>query len=196
MQCEMVADEALRGDKLDVLYGEADVAARERVQRAPRRLRRRAATSWRRFAALRRDLAGWRAAPGAAGRRAPRGFVVPRWLAGGGARSLLAFGATLGVSGYLSLRQRARRRSRRARTRVERQQQRVARALQTSLGSRAGLRDGHAGAPRPASTPGIDERLRVEPGAAAPSASSAGSPTGRSAPTCGAASTWRRSRPA
>jgi hypothetical protein len=101
MDCEKVGDEALQGDKLDVLYGEADTAARARVSA---HLAGCAACSAEMEAlrGLRRDLGRWRlplARPGIA----TRGFVVPRWLA---AAALVAvgFGATLGVSGYLSLR--------------------------------------------------------------------------------------------
>ena len=101
MQCEKVGDEALQGDKLDVVYGEADVAARDRVhahlERCPACRDELAA-----LRGLRRDLAAWRL-PEARQRRAPHGFVVPRWLAAA-ALFVLGFGATLGASGYVSLR--------------------------------------------------------------------------------------------
>jgi Putative zinc-finger len=100
MECERDRDEALQGDKLDVLYGEADAAVRERVDAhlaacAACREEIKALRS------LRRDLGNWRV-PIARPCFTPRGFVVPRWLAAA-AIVLLAFGATLGISGYLSL---------------------------------------------------------------------------------------------
>ena len=101
MQCEKVGDEALQGDKLDVLYGEADVAARERVQ-SHLELCPACRAELTALRGLRRDLAAWRL-PEARQRRAPRGFVVPRWLAAA-ALFVLGFGATLGASGYVSLR--------------------------------------------------------------------------------------------
>jgi hypothetical protein len=101
MQCEKIADEALQGDKLDVLYGEADVAARERVREhleACGACREELAA----LRAVRRDLAAWRL-PQRGPALASRGFVLPRWLAAA-ALFLLGFAATLGASGYLSLR--------------------------------------------------------------------------------------------
>ena len=101
MQCEKIGDEALRGDKLDVLYGEADVAARERVREhldaCPGCRDEMAA-----LRGLRRDLGAWRL-PQPRPALTPRGFVLPRWLAAA-ALFLLGFGATLGATGYLSLR--------------------------------------------------------------------------------------------
>ena len=130
MQCEMVADEALRGDKLDVLYGEADVAARDRV-----RVHLDACPACRdEMAALRsvrHDLAAWRL-PQARPLVSPRGLVLPRWLAAA-ALFLLGFGATLGASGYLSLRQALAQQQARADL-LERQQQESQRALQAALG--------------------------------------------------------------
>ena len=101
MQCEKIGDEALQGDKLDVVYGEADVAARERVH-AHLELCPACRDELTALRGLRRDLAAWRL-PEARQRRAPRGFVVPRWLAAA-ALFVLGFGATLGASGYVSLR--------------------------------------------------------------------------------------------
>ena len=101
MQCEKIGDEALQGDKLDVVYGEADVAARERVQ-AHLALCPACRDELAALRGLRRDLAAWRL-PEPRQRRAPRGFVVPRWLAAA-ALFVLGFGATLGASGYVSLR--------------------------------------------------------------------------------------------
>jgi hypothetical protein len=130
MQCEMLGDEALRGDKLDVLYGEADVAARDRV-----RVHLDACPPCRdEMAALRgvrHDLAAWRL-PQARPLVSQRGFVLPRWLAAA-ALFLLGFGATLGASGYLSLRQALAQQQARADA-LERQQQESQRALQAALG--------------------------------------------------------------
>jgi hypothetical protein len=101
MECEKAADEALQGDKLDVLYGEADRAVRARVDahlEACAACREELSA----LSALRRDLGRWRL-PLARPAFTPRGVVVPQWLAAA-ALVLLAFGATLGVSGYVSLR--------------------------------------------------------------------------------------------
>ena len=186
MQCEKIGDEALQGDKLDVVYGEADVAARERVHAHLARARR-AATRSRRCAGCaassRPGGCPWR------GRGVmPRGFVVPRWLAAA-ALFLLGFGATLGASGYVSLRRalaaaagaRGRARARSSASRSARSRPRSAHAGRGSAALLAQL-DAR-----------IDERLRVEPGREQ-QASSASSPPGRSGPTCGAGPTWRRSR--
>ena len=101
MECEKVADEALQGDKLDVLYGEADSAARSRVG-AHLELCGACREELQALRGLRRDLGRWRL-PLARPSFTPRGFVVPHWLAAA-ALVMLATGATLGVSGYLSLR--------------------------------------------------------------------------------------------
>ncbi len=79
---------------------------------------------------LRRDLGGWRV-PLARPAFTPRGFVVPHWLLAA-ALVLLAFGATLGVSGYLSLRRALATQEARA-SLVERQQRETFEAIQTSL---------------------------------------------------------------
>jgi hypothetical protein len=101
MQCEKIGDEALQGDKLDVLYAEADVSARERVREhleaCPACREEMGA-----LRGLRRDLGAWRL-PQPRPALTPRGFVLPRWLAAA-AIFLLGFGATLGATGYVSLR--------------------------------------------------------------------------------------------
>ena len=101
MECEKVADEALQGDKLDVLYGEADSAARSRVG-AHLEVCGACREELEALRGLRRNLGHWRL-PLARPSFTPRGFVVPHWLAAA-ALVMLAMGATLGVSGYLSLR--------------------------------------------------------------------------------------------
>jgi len=134
MQCEKIGDEALQGDKLDVLYGEADVAARERVQ-AHLELCPACRDELTALRGLRRDLAAWRL-PEARPRRAPRGFVVPRWLAAA-ALFVLGFGATLGASGYVSLRRAVAEQQARADA-LEVLQRESQRSLQTALGQADG----------------------------------------------------------
>lgn len=134
MQCEKIGDEALQGDKLDVLYGEADVAARERVQ-AHLELCPSCRDELTALRGLRRDLAAWRL-PEARPRRAPRGFVVPRWLAAA-ALFVLGFGATLGASGYVSLRRAVAEQQARADA-LEARQRESQRALQAALGQADG----------------------------------------------------------
>lgn len=101
MECERVGDEGLQADKMDALYGEADTAARARVEshlaRCPACREEMSA-----LAAVRRDLGAWRL-PRSRPAFTPRGVVLPRWLAAA-AVLLVGFGATLGVTGYASLR--------------------------------------------------------------------------------------------
>ena len=189
MECEKDGDEGLQGDKLDVLYGEADSAARARVEvhlEACAACREEMAA----LRGLRRDLGRWRlplARPGFT----PRGFVVPHWLAAA-ALVLLAFGATLGASGYLSLR-RALARPGGARVAARAPAARVARSDPGLARAHAGLRGRRRRAAslasRPASTSGSSRARRSRP-----SAWTGSSPSGRSAPRCGGASTWRRWR--
>jgi len=129
MECEKVADEALQGDKLDVLYGEADRSARARVGvhlEACGACREEMAA----LRGLRRDLGSWRL-PFARPAFTPRGFVVPHWLAAA-ALVLLGFAATLGASGYLSLRRALAAQEARA-SQLERQQRESLGAIQASL---------------------------------------------------------------
>jgi hypothetical protein len=151
MQCEKIGDEALQGDKLDVVYGEADVAARERVHAhlAQCPACRDELTALR---GLRRELAAWRL-PEARQRRAPRGFVVPRWLAAA-ALFVLGFGATLGASGYVSLRRAVAEQQARADALEARQ-----RESQRSLTAAPGQADGSAAFLAQLDAR-IDERLR------------------------------------
>ena len=134
MQCEKIGDEALQGDKLDVVYGEADVAARERVQ-AHVELCPACRDEIAALRGLRRDLAAWRL-PEARQRRAPRGFEVPRWLAAA-ALFVLGFGATLGASGYVSLRRAVAEQQARADA-LEVLQRESQRSLQAALGQADG----------------------------------------------------------
>ena len=101
MDCERVGDDGLHADKMDVLYGEADTAARARVEAhlsgcAPCR------EEMGGLRAVRRDLGAWRL-PASRPAFTPRGLVLPRWLAAA-ALLLVGFGAALGVAGYASLR--------------------------------------------------------------------------------------------
>ena len=129
MGCDKAVDEALQGDKLDVLYGEADAAARARVSahlESCGACREEMAG----LGALRRELGRWRlplARPGFT----PRGYVVPRWLAAA-ALFLLAFAGTVGASGYLSLRRALQAQEARAAL-VERQQRETQAALEAQL---------------------------------------------------------------
>ena len=101
MDCERVGDEWLQADKMDALYGEADAAARAKVE-----AHLAGCTACREeMAALRgvrRDLRAW-ALPAARPSFTPRGVVLPRWLAAA-AVLIFLFGAALGVTGYVSLR--------------------------------------------------------------------------------------------
>jgi hypothetical protein len=129
MECDKDGDEALQSDKLEVLYGEADSAASARVG-----MHLEACAACREELAalrgLRRDLGSWRL-PLARPAFTPRGLVVPHWLLAA-ALVLLAFGATLGVSGYLSLRRALVAQEARA-SLVERQQGESLAAMRASL---------------------------------------------------------------
>jgi anti-sigma factor RsiW len=101
MECERVADEQLRADKMDLLYGEADAAARKRVEShlAGCDACREEMEALRR---LRQDLQAW-TLPAAGPAFSPRGLVVPRWLAVAAAL-LIVLGGGLGAAGYFSVR--------------------------------------------------------------------------------------------
>lgn len=156
MDCERVGDEGLQADKMDALYGEADAAARERVEAHLAGC----AACREEMAALRgvrRDLREW-ALPAARPSFTPRGVVVPRWLAAA-AVLLVLFGATLGVSGYVSLRRALVAQEARA-AEAERRHQEEVQALRASLarGPAAPLDAAQALAGLDAR---IDERLRA-----------------------------------
>jgi hypothetical protein len=155
MGCDQELDEALQGDKLDVLYGEADSAARARVS-AHLETCAACREELGALAGLRRDLAQWRL-PLARPSFTPRGVVVPSWLAAA-ALVLLSFSATLGVSGYLALRRG-----------LEAQEARAARLEQEQREARAAFEARLAAAPSGAGGLGllaqvdarVDERLRA-----------------------------------
>jgi len=101
MDCDRVGDDGLQADKMDLLYGEADAAARARVDAhlagcAPCR------EEMGELRAVRRDLGAWKLPP-ARPAFTPRGWVLPRWLAAA-ALLLVGLGASLGVAGYASIR--------------------------------------------------------------------------------------------
>jgi anti-sigma factor RsiW len=113
---------------MDVLYGEADAAVRARVE-----AHLTGCTACREeMAALRtvrRDLAAWKQ-PSARPSFTPRGVVLPRWLAAA-AVLLLGFGATMGATGYFTLRRALA--AQEARTaELERQHRETVRALETA----------------------------------------------------------------
>src|SRR5262245_31189459 len=154
MQCERIADEALQGDKLDVLYGEADVAARERVREHLEECpacRDELVT----LRAVRRELAAWKL-PQRSPALESRGLLLPRWLAAA-ALFLLAFAGTLGASGYLSLRRALVEQQARADA-LELRQREAQRALQSALGRAPGAASDAELARLDAR---IDERLRT-----------------------------------
>jgi hypothetical protein len=129
MDCEKVGDGGLQGDKMDVLYGEVDTAARARVEEHLAGC----AACREEMAALRgvrRDLAAWRL-PRARPSFTPRGIVVPRWLAAA-ALLLLGFGATLGATGYASLRRSLVAQEARA-AEIERRHRETVQALEAAL---------------------------------------------------------------
>jgi hypothetical protein len=155
MECEKVGDEALQGDKLDVLYGEADTAARARVD-AHLEICAACRDELLALRSLRRDLGRWRV-PIERPSFTPRGFVVPHWLAAA-ALVLLAFGATLGVSGYLSLRRALASQEARA-AELERQQRESLGAIRASL-ARTPVSATDAQALLARAESGFDERLK------------------------------------
>jgi enoyl-CoA hydratase/carnithine racemase len=104
---------------------------------------------------VRRDLQAWRL-PVARPARAPRGFVVPHWLAAA-ALFVLGFGATLGASGYVSLRRAVAEQQARADA-LEARQHEAQQALQAAL-ARRGAPDGGAFLAQVDAR--IDERLRA-----------------------------------
>ena len=132
MDCERVGDDGLQADKMDVLYGEADAAARARVEA---HLAGCAACreEMGELRAVRRDLGAWRL-PAARPSFTPRGVVLPRWLAAA-ALLLVGFGATLGVAGYASLRRALVAQEARA-AELERRHREEVRALEAALARR------------------------------------------------------------
>jgi len=126
MDCERHEDEALRDGMMEVLYGEADAAVRARVEAhlagCPACREEMSA-----LRAVRRDLAAWKQPAPARPSFTPRGVLLPHWMAAA-ALLLLGFGATLGATGYVSLRRALAAQEARA-AQLERQQRETARAL-------------------------------------------------------------------
>ena len=156
MECHNVGDEALQGDKLDVLYGEADAAARERVAAHLEHCGA-CREELQALRGLRRDLGHWRL-PLARPTFTPRGLLVPHWLAAA-ALVLLAVGATLAVTGYLSLRQALRSQEARA-AELEQQQRDALGAIEASL-ARTPVSATDAQALFARFEAGLDERLKA-----------------------------------
>ena len=156
MDCERVGDEGLQADKMDALYGEADAAARARVEAHLAGC----AACREEMAALRgvrRDLRAW-ALPAARPSFTPRGVVLPRWLAAA-AVLIFLFGAALGVTGYVSLRRALVAQQARA-AEAERRHQEEVRVLQGSL-ARAPAAPLEAATILAGLDARIDERLRA-----------------------------------
>lgn len=156
MECHSVGDEALQGDKLDVLYGEADAAARERVAAHLEQCSA-CREELQALRGLRRDLGRWRL-PLARPTFTPRGFLVPHWLAAA-ALVLLALGATLAVTGYLSLRQALRSQEARA-AELDQQQRDALAAIQATL-ARTPVSASDTQALFARVEAGLDERLKA-----------------------------------
>jgi hypothetical protein len=156
MQCEKAGDEALQGDKLDVLYGEADSDARARVD-AHLEICGACREELDALRGLRRHLSHWRL-PLARPAFTARGLLVPHWLAAA-ALVMLAMGATLGVSGYLSLRRALASQEARA-SLLEQKQREALGAIQASLaGTPVSATDAQALVTRLEA--GLDERLKL-----------------------------------
>jgi hypothetical protein len=129
MGCERVGDEGLRADKLDALYGEADAAARARVE-THLSLCAACREEMAELTALRRELGTWRL-PAARPSFTPRGVVLPRWAAVA-AGVLLGLGGALGLTGYVSLRRSLAVQEARA-TEIERSHREAVRSLEAAL---------------------------------------------------------------
>ncbi len=154
MSCERQADERLQADKMAILYGEADAEVRERVE-AHLSGCRYCVEELNGLSSLRKSLQAWRL-PEARPGFAPRGFMIPRWLA---AAAVLVFGVALGlgVSGYMSLRRDLQETSARAAALEERQRQ-TTQALDAAL-ARTGV-PGNAAALLTRLDTRLDERIR------------------------------------
>ena len=156
MDCKRHDDEGLRGGMMDVLYGEADAAVRARVEAhlAECEACREEMAALR---SLRRDLAAWKR-PASRPSFTPRGVVLPRWLAAA-ALLLLGFGATLGATGYVSLRRALAAQEARA-AELERRQRETARALAAARQGSPGAVDTRAFLASLDAR--VDERLRED----------------------------------
>jgi hypothetical protein len=156
MDCEKARDEALQGDKLEVLYGEADAAARARVS-AHLEVCVACRDELAALRGLRRDLGSWRL-PLARPAFTPRGLVLPRWLAAA-ALVVMGLAGTLAVSGYVSLHRALAAQQARA-DELARQQREAVAALEASL-ARGPVAEGDATAFLSRAESQLDERLRA-----------------------------------
>jgi len=120
MQCDRIADAGLQADKMDLLYGEADAEVRARVE-AHLAGCQACGEEMAALRELRQGLRAWRL-PAARPAFSLRGVVVPWWLAAAAAL-LLALGASLGASGYVSVRRALAAQEARARALEERQRE-------------------------------------------------------------------------
>jgi hypothetical protein len=134
MQCSRIRDEDLAAEKMEVLYGEADEPARERVEAHLRECDacREEMAALRR---LRRDLAAWTVAepPGRGRVRIPR--RAPVWLLAA-AVVVIALGTGLALRGQASLRRDLAVQESRALQRERLYREEIA-SLRASLASRA-----------------------------------------------------------
>ena len=152
MECHGVADERVRADIMDVLYGEADTDVRTRVEAHLAQC----TACQQELAALRglrRDLAAWQ--PPRTTRllaATPRGYVVPRWLAAAAAL-LLGVSLPLGATGVVSVRRALAAQQARAEA-LERQHQETRLALERAL-----ARPGAAALDEQAVAAAVDRRL-------------------------------------
>jgi hypothetical protein len=154
MDCERIRDEALQADKMDVLYGEADVGARTRLE-AHLVVCSACRGEMAGLRGLRRDLQAWRV-PAARPAYTPRGLVLPRWLAAA-ALLVLGFGGALAAAGYASLRRELAVQEARAAA-LEARQREALRSLQVLAEARGAGPDAEAVLARVDQR--IDERLR------------------------------------
>jgi anti-sigma factor RsiW len=154
MDCEKITDDLLQADKMDLLYGEADAAARARVE-AHLAACPACREELRALAALRHSLAAWQL-PASRPAFTPRGIVVPRWLAAAAAL-LLGVSLSLGTTGYLSLRRELADQQARA-AQLEERQRRAALALEQALARPSPADDADALLSRFDAR--LDERLR------------------------------------
>lgn len=102
MGCERVGDERHQAEMMDVLYGEADVEVRARIEAhlSGCDTCRDEMTA---LAGVRRGLGAWTLPALARPALTARGVLLPRWLAAA-ALLLLGLGLALGAGGYVSLR--------------------------------------------------------------------------------------------
>jgi Putative zinc-finger len=154
MQCSRMRDEDLTVAKMEVLYGEADAPARERVEAHLRECdacREEMAA----LRHLRRDLAAWTIAEPARHARTLLPRRAPSWLLAA-ATLVLAFGTGLALRAQASLRQDLHAQEARALQRERAYREEIA-SLRTTLASRAPV----AAADPETFLQGLDERIEA-----------------------------------